>query len=103
MTKKAYPAATDPAAVWWHTVEQDPGMLRVSRAALGEFFYVILHYNVKIGEVWPFSPVRGALVLVSVKMTKEVKDEIEAETKFRFRFRFREPPTIVLNSEIVDV
>ena len=98
MTKKTYPAGQDPAAVWWHSVGRGPGALNLSKNSLGEFFHAVLHRNVKIGEVWPFSPVRGGLVLVSVKMTPEIKAEIEATT----RFRFREPPKIVLNSETMN-
>ena len=81
--KRHLMAAVDPEAVWWHTAERD-GSVYVSKKALGEFFYAILHRNVKVGDVWPFAPVRGSLVLVSVKMTPAVKDEIEATTRFRF-------------------
>jgi hypothetical protein len=90
-------ARLDSNAKWWHTAEH-AGSVQMSKASLGEFFYAVLHRNVQIGEVWPFAPVRGALVLVSVKMTPDVKDEIEAET----RFRFVPPPKITLNADRPD-
>ena len=92
--KRHLMAAVDPEAVWWHTVERRPGNLSMSKALLGEFFYAVLHRNVKIGEVWPFAPVRGSLVLASVKMTPAVKDDLEATT----RFRFVSPPVSSLSS-----
>lgn len=65
----------------------------MSKASLGEFFFEVIRAGAQIGTVWPFNPKYDrSPVYVTVYMTEEMKDSIEARTKYRFR----DPPTIKL-------
>ncbi len=82
-------------ATWWHT--DDYASPSLSKASLGEFFYVALSAGVQIGEIWPFNhKYARSSVLVSVYATNAQKDEIERKTKYRFR----KPPKISVAGEI---
>jgi hypothetical protein len=61
---------------------------------MGTFFNAVLSTGAHIGEVWVFNhKYNNSAVYVSVYMTEEMKNTIEANTKFRFR----PPPVINLN------
>lgn len=80
-------------AKWWHSSEHE-GALNLSKAALGEFFAVVLSSGAQIGQVWPFSAEPRSWVGVTVFMTDDQKAKIEGAT----RFRFQRPPQVSLNS-----
>lgn len=71
-------------ATWWHT--KDGYSPSLSKSNLGTFFHAILTKDVQVGSIWVFNhkyPCSG--VYVSIFMTEETKNEIEADTKYRFR------------------
>ena len=83
---------TAKGATWWHT--EDHHSPNLSKASMGTFFNAVLSTGAHIGEVWVFNHnYNNSAVYVSVYMTEEMKNTIEANTKFRFR----PPPTINLN------
>lgn len=81
-------------ATWWHSDDYHSPTL--TKASLGSFFYEVLKEGAYIGEIWPFSPQYDrSSVYISVLMTEEMKNNIEARTKFKFRV----PPKVHLNNE----
>jgi len=71
-------------AKWWHT--KDGHSTNLSKANLGRFFYAMLTRDVQIGSIWVFNRrYPQSSVYVSVFMTEETKNEIEAQTEYRFR------------------
>lgn len=80
--------------IWWHS--HDHYSPNLSKASLGEFFYVVLSSGAEVGKIWPFAPqYQRSSVFISIKATQAQKERIEATTKFRFKL----PPKIHLNSE----
>jgi len=84
-------ASIDPNAIWWHSHDHHSPTL--TKASLGLFFHTVLKYNVEIGQIWVFNKnYNRSPVYVSIKMTIETREKIEAET----RFKFVSPPKIQL-------
>lgn len=78
---------------WYHS--DDYASPNITKASLGLFFHEVLKSGAYVGEIWPFNHRYDRTgVYVSVFMTPEMKEGIEAKT----RFRFRDPPKISLNS-----
>ncbi len=79
-------------ATWWHT--HDHHSPNLSKASMGTFFNSVLTAGAHVGEVWVFNnKYKNSAVYVSLYMTEEMKNTIEANTKFRFN----PPPVITLN------
>lgn len=79
-------------AKWYHT--DDYASPNLSKASLGEFFFIVLSSGAYIGEIWPFNyQYSRSLVKVSIYCTDEQKIEIETKT----RYRLKSPPTIKVN------
>ena len=80
-------------ARWFHS--DDHHSPSQSKAALGEFFYAVLRAGAQIGTVYLFKSKWDpkGLVLTSVYMTEEMKQQIEGKT----RFRFRDPPSATID------
>lgn len=76
------PAADD--AQWYHTEDRQGPTL--AQASLGRFFNAVLTEGGKIGSVHVFDrSFDRSPVGVTVFMTGQMKDAIEARTNFRFR------------------
>jgi len=83
---------TAKGATWWHT--EDHHSPNLSKSSMGTFFNAVLSTGAHIGQVWVFNAnFNNSAVYVSVYMTEEMKNTIEANTKFRFL----PPPQINLN------
>lgn len=86
------PALKNKGAKWWHT--DDYHSPNLSKKSMGEFFHHVLKVGAQIGEVWCFDKnFDRSIVLVTLFMTDEMKEELET----KFKYRFRTPPKIVLN------
>lgn len=79
-------------ATWWHSADHHSPNL--SKSSMGTFFNAVLSEGAHVGEIWVFNHnYNKSAVYVSVYMTEEMKNTIEANTKFRFN----PPPVINLN------
>jgi hypothetical protein len=78
--------------MWWHSCDYNSPNL--SKNSLGEFFSLVLSYDVLVGEIWVFNRnYHRSAVYVSIFMSKETKEAIEVNSKFRFV----SPPKLTLN------
>ena len=78
------PKLKQAGATWWHTA--DGHSTSLSKANLGNFFYEVLSHPTQVGNIWVFDRrYPRSAVYVSVFMTEETKNEIEANTKYKFR------------------
>ena len=80
-------------AVWWYTVDwEGPNM---SKASLGSFMYECISEGAQLGDFFCMNnKFPRSAIQVSLFMTEEMKNNIEARTKFRFK----RPPKLQLNS-----